>query len=201
MPRASSVAPLIVSAKVGCAWMVADHRLRVDLGRLRERELRDQIGDGRADQVRADEGAASRRDRSPSRSRSVSPAASAFASARNGNRPTLIGMPAAFAFSSVRPQLAISGAQYVHAGIVAYGTGSACTPAIISATNTPSADATCARPRPIDVADRPQVRAAAVLRVDLDVAALEHHAVRLEAEVLGVRLACRPRRAACPPRG
>src|SRR3954452_24091428 len=78
-----------------------------------------------------------------------SPAASAFASARNGNRPTLIGIPAAFAFSSVRPQLAISGEQYVHAGIVAYGTGSACTPAIISATYTPSADATCASPRPI----------------------------------------------------
>ena len=47
----------------------------------------------------------------------VSPAARAFASAENGNRPTLTGMFAALAFSSVRPSDAIYGEQYVHAGI------------------------------------------------------------------------------------
>jgi len=105
--------------------------------------------------------------------------------ARGTHAADLIGMFCAFALSSVRPTEAISDAVGAGGDRVVVDLGRVDAGDLL-ATNTPSADATCARPRPIHVADRPQAVAAAVFGVDLDEAAFERHVVGLEADVLGV---------------
>jgi len=87
-----------------------DERLGVDLGRLGERELGDEVGDGGADEVGADEGA--RLGVVDDLDEAVGVAgAEGLRERAERDWPTLMGMPAAAAFSSERPSEAISGAQ------------------------------------------------------------------------------------------